>query len=88
MSSTNTSTNSTTARRGYVSYQDLKDKHGKKIADRIRDEKRKQQQDMDQSGSTDPPVVKPSEDLPDCEELSVTHIDLNSSSGSIINYNL
>ena len=68
MSSETTSSNSCTARRGYVTYQALKDKHGKKIADRMRDEKRKQQETMDKEGSTDRPVVKPSEDLPDCEE--------------------
>jgi hypothetical protein len=51
-----------------VTYQALKEKHGKKIADRMRDEKRKQQETMDKEGSTDRPVVKPSEDLPDCQE--------------------
>lgn len=51
-----------------MTYQALKEKHGKKIADRMRDEKRKQQETMDKEGSTDRPVVKPSEDLPDCEE--------------------
>ena len=51
-----------------MTYQALKEKHGKKIADRLRDEKRKQQETMDKEGSTERPVVKPSEDLPDCEE--------------------
>lgn len=52
-----------------MTYQDLKDKHGKKIADRIREEKRKQQEEMDKAGSEERPVVLASEDLPDCEEF-------------------
>ena len=52
-----------------MTYQALKEKHGKKIADQMRVEKRKIQAKMDEEGSTDRPVVKASDDLPDCEEL-------------------
>lgn len=73
---TSASRNTSTARRGYVTYQALKEKHGKRIADRIREEKHKQQEEMNAAGSTEPPVAKPSSDLPDCEEWwsGVNHV--------------
>ena len=51
--------------------------------------KRKQQETMDKEGSTDRPVVKPSEDLPDCEEpwgLFLIYIYINIKLWSYIQY--